>query len=126
MGEADRYYNPGQPQNGQGYGYGQQYSQPPPPPPPPQQAYGGYGQQPAYNNGGYQQDYNAGYQQNQQPDEYPLQQPPPEYSYAPAQPVGDEKYSFDQAFKVDKPKYNDLWAGLLVSRHVYHHNHNRD
>ncbi|CAJ2508866.1 Uu.00g138920.m01.CDS01 [Anthostomella pinea] len=26
---------------------------------------------------------------------------------------GDEKATFDQAFKVDKPKYNDWWAGIL-------------
>jgi hypothetical protein len=26
---------------------------------------------------------------------------------------GDNKQSFEQTFKLDKPKYNDLWAGLL-------------
>lgn len=26
---------------------------------------------------------------------------------------GDNKQSFEQAFKLDKPKYNDWWAGLL-------------
>jgi hypothetical protein len=25
-----------------------------------------------------------------------------------------EKPSFDQAFKIEKPKWNDLWAGILV------------
>ena len=25
----------------------------------------------------------------------------------------EEKPTFDQAFKVEKPKYNDIWAGLL-------------
>ena len=50
------------------------------------------------------------------------QQPPPTYgqSYStapPAQgPVGgyDGKQTFDEAFKLEKPKYNDLWAGILV------------
>ncbi|KAI9166518.1 Protein PNS1 [Paramyrothecium foliicola] len=121
MGEADKYFSPSQPGGYNQNGYdNSQYSRPPPPPPPPEQAYGGnydnqnynqqYQQQPGYN-GGYQQNYNAGYQQ---PDEYPLQQQaPPQYSYTPAQPVGDEKYSFDQAFKIEKPKYNDLWAAIL-------------
>lgn len=27
---------------------------------------------------------------------------------------GDEKPMFDQAFKIERPKYNDLWAGILV------------
>lgn len=38
-------------------------------------------------------------------------QPPPQYG-----PNGGygEKPTFDQAFKLDKPKWNDLWAGLLV------------
>lgn len=40
-------------------------------------------------------------------------------------PYGDEKPTFAQAFKIEKPRYNDLWAGILVcfgrvfpSRHV--------
>lgn len=28
-----------------------------------------------------------------------------------------EKPSFDEAFAVKKPKWNDLWAGILVRRH---------
>ena len=28
----------------------------------------------------------------------------------------DHKQSFEQTFKVEKPKLNDLWAGILVSR----------
>jgi hypothetical protein len=115
MAEANSYYNPGPPQ-GQGYGqpygqqqqYGQSYGQPPPPPP--QQSYG----QPPYNPG-YQQDYNTNYGHHN--DEHPLQnqaQAPPKYgNYAPNQPMGDEKQSFEQTFKVDKPKYNDLWAAVL-------------
>jgi hypothetical protein len=27
----------------------------------------------------------------------------------------DNKQSFEQTFKVEKPKLNDLWAGILVS-----------
>ena len=64
-----------------------------------------------------QQPYNGGYQ----PDKH--QQAPPNYgqSYqmnAPHshQAEGNGKQSFDQAFKIDKPKWNDLWAGILVSR----------
>lgn len=26
----------------------------------------------------------------------------------------NEKQTFEQAFKVEKPKWNDLWAGILV------------
>lgn len=36
--------------------------------------------------------------------------PPPNYGQ---QYGGDQKPNFDQAFKIDKPKYNDLWAGIL-------------
>ncbi|KAI9671034.1 MAG: putative choline transporter, neither null mutation nor overexpression affects choline transport [Alyxoria varia] len=48
------------------------------------------------------------YQQNPQ-------QPPPNYgqNYGPSGGKHEEKGSFDQAFKLDKPKYNDLWAGIL-------------
>ncbi|KAK5163281.1 putative choline transporter, neither null mutation nor overexpression affects choline transport [Saxophila tyrrhenica] len=65
---------------------------------PPPQAYGG--------------------QQYQQP--HPPQQqwkgsdhmpPPPTYNQNFAN--GDSKPSFDQQFKVDKPKWNDIWAGIL-------------
>lgn len=49
------------------------------------------------------------------------QQPPPNYgqNYQNATPStlpagGDGKQTFAQAFKIDKPKYNDLWAGILV------------
>lgn len=62
-----------------------------------------YGQQ--YNgNAGYNND--GGYGQAQ-----PSYSAPP-YSYHPPQSQ-DEKYSFDQAFQIDKPKYNDVWAGIL-------------
>ena len=52
------------------------------------------------------------------------QQPPPNYGQdfqnTGAPPMGPPpmgpggKQTFDQAFKLDKPKYNDLWAGILV------------
>ncbi len=32
------------------------------------------------------------------------------------QQYGSEKPLFDQAFKLEKPKYNDLWAAILVWR----------
>ena len=45
-------------------------------------------------------------------------QPPPNYgqNYGQMQDFGgaDGKGTFNQAFKLDKPKYNDLWAGILV------------
>ncbi len=74
------------------------------------------------------------YQGNQAPMQYPpqaqnangganqhpkYQQPPPSYGQnfqngAPPQ-VSGEKLTFEQSFKIDKPKWNDLWAGILVS-----------
>ena len=50
------------------------------------------------------------------------QQPPPNYNQnyqnprPPPMTSADGKQTFDQTFKLDKPKYNDLWAGILVSR----------
>lgn len=47
-------------------------------------------------------------------------QPPPQYGqqngYGPQVPQGgwSEKPTFNQAFKLDKPKYNDLWAAIFV------------
>ena len=42
-------------------------------------------------------------------------QPPPQYGQpGPDYNPQDGKGSFDQAFKIDKPKWNDLWAGILV------------
>ncbi|KAK8075921.1 Protein pns1 [Apiospora phragmitis] len=77
-------YNP----SGQANGY---YNQPPP------QQQGYYQQQPP------QQPYGQ-----QQP---PYGQPPPQQqAYA---TDGHEKMTFDQTFKVEKPKWNDLWAGIL-------------
>ncbi len=70
---------------------------------------------------------------NQAPMQYPpqsyaqelrFQQPPPNYAAKPT--TGPEmeagaggKQSWDQAFKLDKPKYNDIWAGALVSQDIH-------
>ncbi|KAK9435777.1 Choline transporter-like protein [Metarhizium brunneum] len=119
MGEADSYANGGNergpPQQWGQQQYGQPYGQP-------QQS---YGQQP-YQQQQYQQQYQQpppqgyynqsqdqnqnGYHQPPPPDQYGA---PPPYSFNP--PKGnDPNYSFDQAFKVEKPKWNDLWAGILL------------
>ncbi|ROT38169.1 DUF580-domain-containing protein [Sodiomyces alkalinus F11] len=96
-GQQAGYQGPG------GYQPGQSYH-----PPPPQQSY----QQPNY---GYNQPYqkNNGHQPG-----YPPPQPPGDaYGYHPPAPPPQghdpEKYSFDQAFKVEKPKWHDLWAAVL-------------
>ncbi|RKL18020.1 Protein PNS1 [Fusarium oxysporum] len=94
MGEADNYYNPNQQppygySNGGG-GYQQQY-QPQPPPATHQQQY-------------------------QPPPQQPYQQAPPQNGngYMPAQGYGgNEKASFEEQFNIPKPKWNDLWAGIL-------------
>lgn len=39
---------------------------------------------------------------------------PPPPSYGQQYGESDQKPSFDQAFKVEKPKWNDIWAGLLL------------
>lgn len=90
MGEADSYYNTDQ-RGGPVVG------------PPPQ--------------------YDGTLYQHQQPGAYSGYQPPPpppqqQQLYAPPPTnihgVLDEKQSFEQTFKVEKPKWNDLWAGILV------------
>lgn len=107
MSEADKY-NQGDPQQQQHYQdqcqnqyqNQAQYDQ-------------GYNQNNAGGGGGYNPAYNA----NQQPvndyQDHPYGPPPP-YSFNPPQ-AHDEKYSFDDAFKIEKPKYHDWWAGILVS-----------
>lgn len=107
MGEADKYLQ-GDPQPQQ-----QQQQQHP--------QYQDQGQN-QYQNQGYSNNnnnnaaYNPAYNSNQQPvngyQDHPYGPPPP-YSFNPPQ-VHDEKYSFNDAFKLEKPKYNDWWAGLLV------------
>ena len=44
-------------------------------------------------------------------------QQPPNYgqTWGAAPPLASGgKQTFEQSFKLDKPKYNDLWAGILV------------
>lgn len=69
-----------------------------------------------YNNGNqpmqYQQPQQGyGFDQQQQ-----YSQAPPNYNVNGnySQPPHGEKQSFEQAFKLEKPKYNDLWAGILL------------
>ncbi|RDA84478.1 hypothetical protein CP532_0064 [Ophiocordyceps camponoti-leonardi (nom. inval.)] len=72
---------------------------------PPQQ----YGQQSYYYGGEGQEAYPPHDAYNHPQPSYAA---PPPYSFNPAQP-NDDKYTFDQAFKIERPKYNDLWAGIL-------------
>lgn len=85
---------------------------------PPQQAYNQNGQQ-HYQQQDYQQqnhqqqNHQEPYQQNGQG----YSQPPPNYgqNFNPRPEMNgyDNKPTFEQAFKIDKPKWNDWWAGLL-------------
>lgn len=68
----------------------------------PRGQYGGQGQ--SHNNLNGKEEKNNDYQQG-----YPPQQPPPQ-QYPPENPP-----SYDELFKIEKPKFNDIWAGLLVS-----------
>ncbi|KAG7139427.1 Protein PNS1 like protein [Verticillium longisporum] len=74
--------------------------------------------------GGYQQQYQQPYQQqggydyNQQYNQQYQNQNGAGYNdgsngYGYNAPQQGEKYTFDQAFKVEKPKWNDLWAAVL-------------
>ena len=84
-GESDNYY--ADPEANKGY-------------PPPNQPYG-------------QQQYGQ-YQQNQQ--NFQQQQPPPQYQSGPNPNAfnNNEKPTFEQAYKIEKPKLNDWWAGILL------------
>lgn len=121
-GQAASYYNEGLPQGRPQPNYGnyQQPNAPPAPYPQPNYPQPNY-PQPNYQQPNYQQ---PNYQQPsyQQPT---YQQPPPEPKPAPQyhQNVPESGYNFDQAFKIEKPKWNDLWAGLLVSLAVPHSQH---
>lgn len=88
-GEAAAYYNqqPNAPPSGYGAGPQMQYYPQPPDP----------------------------RQDGHQKGPYAPNQPPP-YGHQPYQApqAGAGPYTFDQAFKVDRPKWNDLWAGILV------------
>ena len=63
------------------------------------------------------------------PQQYPPPQhpPPPQYgqNYGPPPPQqngtmpgygNSEKQDFEQTFKIESPKWNDWWAGVLVGR----------
>jgi hypothetical protein len=66
---------------------------------------------------------NQPYQNSQQgvESENKYTQQPPSYGYQNGMPQ-DQKPTFDQAFNIDKPKWNDLWAGLLVGANwTIHH-----
>lgn len=95
-GQAASYYK------NEGFAHPQQPQQP------------AYGQQPLNYppQAPYQPEYQQNYQQNYQPSyQQPAEaKPNPEYQ----QNVPQSGNSFDQAFKIEKPKWNDLWAGLLV------------
>lgn len=58
----------------------------------------------------------ANYQHQPQPQHQPQQHQ--QQQYVPPQDAAygelNEKQTFEQAFKVEKPKWNDLWAGILV------------
>lgn len=63
--------------------------------------------QPGYGHGSHFPPSNPGYQNlYARPPEPKPPQEPPTYNQA--------VYGFDDAFKVEKPRFNDLWAGLLV------------
>lgn len=71
------------------------------------------------NNGNYNEMNDAQKGYGQQPPQY-AQQPQYAPNPAAAETGYGEKPTFDQAFKIDKPKWNDLWAGILVSAaHAY-------
>lgn len=90
-GQAASYYNPGQ-----SFAEGQQPGGHPQQPRPMQQ-------QLVYGDG---QGQYQGYQGQDQapPDAKPPQEPP----------AYDQAIGFDEAFRIEKPRFNDLWAGLLV------------
>lgn len=89
-GQAASYYDPNQGFNaaGQGSNYTNTYQE---------------------RNGNYQ---NYPPQQNYQQPTVESKPPPPPYPEN--TPPPQSSYSFDEAFKIEKPKFNDLWAGLLV------------
>ncbi|KKA29600.1 hypothetical protein TD95_005449 [Thielaviopsis punctulata] len=64
-----------------------------------------YGQQPQYENS---QPAPGNYQQAPPPND-----PPPAYSFYPPTNDNKDNYTFNDAFQVQKPKWNDLWAGIL-------------
>ena len=73
----------------------------------PNQGFDPRGQSADYENG-------VNYQNNiYQP---PVADPKPPLPYTENAPAPQSGQTFDEAFKIERPKYNDIWAGLLVSR----------
>jgi hypothetical protein len=70
--------------------------------------------------GYYNDPNNKSYPTQQQPYQQPqyggpqYMPPPPTYQQNFGQWSADQKPTFDQAFKIDKPRWNDLWAGILL------------
>lgn len=93
QGEANGYYN--------NTNEGDKY------PPPQGQPPNNYQQEQQYQQ--YQQSQ-ANYNQQQQYSQAPPQYGPNQAAFN----QGAEKPTFDQAFKVEKPKFNDWWAGALL------------
>jgi len=106
QGQATGYYNSQnidqsyQPPPGPPQGY-----QPYAPPPGPSQGY----QQPSQPE--YQQPPSNEPQYGAQEPKYPQQPPTYGENFNPPQ---DDKQTFQDTFKIPKPKFHDLWAGLLV------------
>lgn len=109
-------------QQGQAGGYyNNQYEAPSGPPP---SGYEGYQGQQGYQQSPPQQQFAyaggpplpSGQQLNHQTEEYgkpQYTQNPPEYGSGFVPPV-DDKQTFQQTFKIEKPKWNDLWAAILL------------
>lgn len=111
-GAADTYFQDGQQDRNNGYAQQPQNSYQP--------AFNGqnqYQQQPYQQQGYQQQPYQQQPYQQQPQNQQQYQEPippkgPPRYNEQMQQ--GQEgKQDFNQAFKMDKPKYNDIWAALL-------------
>lgn len=98
QGEAAQYF-----QGGGGDGRGYQMNPPP--------NGGQWQQQPPQQGYGYGAPNQQGYQQQQYNGDGGSMPPPPNYGQQYG--GGDQKPMFDQAFKIEKPKWNDLWAGIL-------------
>jgi len=61
--------------------------------------------------------------QNQYNGKQPYPQQPPQYSQtydANSYDPNGEKVGFNQAFRIEKPRWNDLWAGILVRTLSFH------
>ena len=70
-------------------------------------------------NGYYNQQYSMESQGDYRQNQAGYAQPPPNYAQDNGQKYGaqgnlDNKQTFDSAFKIQKPKYNDIVFGILV------------